>query len=164
METNQEIYFYGTKDDFSYMSNFYNVNFTDKDGIVYNCSEQYFMYQKCKTFEPENKTLLSEILTTKSATKIKSLGRKVKNYDDKIWANLRYNIMVDALYLKFCQNDIIRKELLETKDKYLYEASKNDKIWGIGFYSNDAIDIDKKRFGLNLLGKALMQVREKLQK
>ena len=47
--------------------------------------------------------------------------------------------MLDALRLKFNQNEIIKQKLLETKPKLLYEASKNDKIWGIGFYDNDAI-------------------------
>ena len=40
------------------------------------------------------------------------------------------------------------------------EASKNDKIWGIGYYDKDAILItDKSKFGQNLLGNALMEIR-----
>jgi predicted NAD-dependent protein-ADP-ribosyltransferase YbiA (DUF1768 family) len=44
----------------------------------------------------------------------------------------------------------------------LYEASKYDKIWGIGFYGIDAINADKNKFGRNLLGKALMEIRNEL--
>jgi len=160
METDTEIYFYTLKNKFSYMSNFYKTNFTDKDGIQYICSEQYFMYHKCKTFDPDNNILLQTILTEKSAAKIKQYGRKIKNYNDTIWKEKRYNIMLDALRLKFNQNEIIKKNLLETKPKILYEASKNDKIWGIGFYDKDAID--KSKFGTNLLGKALMEIRNEL--
>ena len=163
METNTEIYFYGFKNKFDYMSNFYKTKFTDKDNIQYNCSEQYFMYNKCKTFDPNNSILLESILTETSATKIKKYGREVQNFNETIWKEKRYNIMLDALRLKFSQNEIIKQKLLETKPKILYEASKNDKIWGIGFYDKDAILItDKSKFGQNLLGNALMEIRNEL--
>jgi ribA/ribD-fused uncharacterized protein len=158
METETEIYFYTLKNKFSYMSNFYKTNFTDKDGIKYICSEQYFMYHKCKTFDPNNNILLETILRETSATNIKKCGRQLKNYNDTIWQEKRYNIMLEALRLKFNQNEIIKQKLLETNPKILYEASKNDKIWGIGFYDNDAIH-NKNKFGTNLLGKALMEIR-----
>jgi len=159
METEKEIYFYNLKNKFDYMSNFYKINFIDKDGIQYNCSEQYFMYNKCKTFDSNNNTLLQAILTETSATKIKKYGREVKNFNDMIWKEKRYNIMLEALRLKFNQNETIKQKLLETKPKILYEASKNDKIWGIGFYDKDAIQTDKSKFGANLLGNALMEIR-----
>ena len=160
METETEIYFYTLKNKFSYMSNFYKTNFIDKDGIKYICSEQYFMYHKCKTFDPDNNILLQTILIETSAAKIKKCGREFKNYNDTIWKEKRYNIMLEALRLKFNQNEIIKQKLLETKPKMLYEASKNDKIWGIGFYDKDAVD--KSKFGENLLGKALMEIRSEL--
>jgi hypothetical protein len=161
METETEIYFYNLKNKFDYMSNFYKTKFTDNDGIKYICSEQYFMYHKCKTFDPNNHMLLQTILTEKSATKIKKCGRQLQNYDDTIWKEKRYNIMLEALRLKFNQNEIIKQKLLETKPKILYEASKNDKIWGIGFYDKDAIH-NKSKFGKNLLGNALMVIRTEL--
>lgn len=159
MEIETEIYFYNLKNKFDYMSNFYKTKFTDKDDIKYNCSEQYFMYYKCKTFDLNNILLLESILKETSPSKIKKHGREVKNFNDTIWKEKRYNIMLEAVRLKFNQNEIIKQKLIETKDKILYEASKNDKIWGIGFYYSDAIQIDKNRFGQNLLGKALMQIR-----
>ena len=128
METATDIYFYGMTNKFSYMSNFYNTNFIDKDGIKYNCSEQYLMYHKCKTFDIQNKKLLTAILTETSAATIKKYGRQVQHYDDTIWNEKRYNIMLEALKLKFNQNQIIKQKLLETKPKLLYEASKFDKI------------------------------------
>lgn len=164
VETKTDIFFYGLKDEFAYMSNFYKTNFVDENGINFNCSEQYFMYRKCLTFEPTNKSLIKEILKETSATKVKKLGRKVKNYDDDIWSKLRYGIMVEALRLKFSQNEDIKQKLINTGGKTLYEASKYDKIWGIGFYAVKAINIDKKLYGTNLLGKALMQVRDDLIK
>lgn len=58
---------------------------------------------------------------------------------------------------------ILKKKLLNTKDKVLFEASKYDKIWGIGYNTKIAYKIDKEKYGLNLLGKVLMEVREELK-
>jgi ribA/ribD-fused uncharacterized protein len=162
METETEIYFYNLKDNFDYMSNFYKTTFTTSNGTTFNCSEQYFMYMKCQTFEPTNTNLLQSILQETSATKIKKFGRSVLNYDDKVWSQIRYQIMLAALRLKFNQNEIIKQKLIATKPKILYEASKNDKLWGIGFYAKDAIKKKKECFGKNLLGKALMEIRDEL--
>ena len=162
METENEIYFYSLKNDYSYMSNFYKTKFYDENGIEFNCSEQYFMFYKCKTFDAENKELLDNILNETTPTKIKKYGRKVKNYNDIIWNEKRYDIMLNGLKLKFSQNEIIKNKLLLTKPKILYEASPKDKIWGIGFSCNNATSVDKNEFGKNLLGKALMTVRDLL--
>jgi ribA/ribD-fused uncharacterized protein len=162
MELENEIYFYGLQNEFNYMSNFYWTSFKDEDGIIYNCSEQYLMYWKCKTFEPNNDVLLNSILSEKSPSIIKKYGRRVKNYDDTIWEEKRYNIMLKGLRLKFNQNKIIKDKLIKTNPKKLFEASKYDKIWGIGYYAIDAIKTDKSKFGRNLLGNALMEIRNEL--
>jgi ribA/ribD-fused uncharacterized protein len=164
METDKEIYFYGINDEFGYMSNFYKTTFKDENEIQFNCSEQYFMYHKCMTFEPLNEKLLNEILNETSATKIKKYGRMIKNFDENVWNEKKYHIMVDALRLKFDQNENIKKKLLETNYKILYEASATDKIWGIGFSCENAINENKIKFGQNLLGKALMQIRYEILK
>ena len=43
----------------------------------------------------------------------------------------------------------------------MYEASKYDKIWGIGMTQQEAKEIEEANFpGENLLGKALMEIRQ----
>lgn len=165
METDNDIFFYGHSDKYKYcyMSNFYKSDFIDSDGIKYFCNEQYFMYKKCKYFDPDNKKLLELIMTDKSPFNIKKYGRQVKNFDETKWEKIRYQIMVDGIRLKFTQSDILKDKLIMTGDKNLYEASKTDKIWGIGYDASDAININKTNFGLNLLGKALMQVRNEIK-
>ena len=61
---------------------------------------------------------------------------------------------------KFEQNEALKEFLVNTGDRILVEASLRDKIWGIGPEQNhtDAADLNKWR-GLNLLGFALMEVR-----
>lgn len=163
METETEIYFYTVKNEFGYMSNFFKTNFVDDKGTPFNCSEQYFMYNKCKTFDPDNKPLLQAILTETSPSTIKSHGRHVQNFNDIIWKEKKYNIMVEALRLKFSQNETIKLKLLETHPKILYEAAPTDNIWGIGLAANTAVMTDKQKFGSNLLGKALMEIRDELK-
>ena len=71
-------------------------------------------------------------------------------------------IMLDGLKLKFSQNSIINNKLKATNDKMLYEAAKYDKIWGIGYSGCDAISIHPSKYGQNLLGKALMEIRNEM--
>jgi ribA/ribD-fused uncharacterized protein len=101
-------------------------------------------------------------LSNKSPTKIKAFGRQVKNFDENIWCEIRYNIMLDGLRLKFSQNSIINNKLKATNNKILYEASKYDKIWGIGYSDYQAIYINPSKYGQNLLGKALMEIRSQI--
>ena len=160
METQSEIYFFRENGKYGAFSNFYHSKFIE-NGIEFNCSEQYFMYYKCLTFDKENKPLLEAILNEKSPAKIKNFGRQVKNYNDKIWNEKRYSVMINALRLKFTQNKDIKDLLISTKEKLLFEASPFDKIWGIGYEGKTAANmIDKTKFGKNLLGQALMEIRD----
>jgi ribA/ribD-fused uncharacterized protein len=158
METVNDIYFYGHKNEFGYMSNFYETTFIEHN-TKFTCSEQYLMYYKCIIFDPLNFALLNAIIKETSPIKIKKFGRQVKNYNDIVWDALRYDIMLNGLRLKFNQNETIKLQLKQTSNKNLFEASIFDKIWGIGFNAAKAISIKKEKFGRNLLGKALMQVR-----
>lgn len=69
---------------------------------------------------------------------------------------------MEGNYLKFTQNEDLKKMLLGTGEKEIAEASPRDRIWGIGFGAKRAGDV-RERWGLNLLGKALMEVRERIR-
>lgn len=165
VETGDKIFFYGhsAEREFNYMSNFYLSSFVDGDGRRFVCSEQYFMYKKCLEFDPKNVELLNAILAETDPAKIKNFGRQVKNYDEKRWDQVRYGAMRDALMLKFGQNLDIKKKLLATSPKKLYEASPYDKIWGIGFDAESAQSVSESQYGQNLLGLCLMEVRSTLK-
>jgi ribA/ribD-fused uncharacterized protein len=162
METNDSIYFFGADGKFGYLSNFFKSPFIFAD-ITFNCSEQYFMYQKCIMFDPGNKKLLTNIINETNPGQIKKYGRSVKNFDEQIWSTTRYNVMKFALQLKFNQNPNLKAQLLSTGNKLLYEASPYDKIWGIGYNAHDAVNMNKNSFGQNLLGKALMEIRNEIK-
>lgn len=54
-------------------------------------------------------------------------------------------------------------QLLATGERELVEASPMDRVWGIG-YGEKKAGLNRHRWGKNLLGKALMDVREQLRK
>ena len=158
--TDKHIFFWG-----EWPSNWFKCHFT-VDGNEFFNSEQYFMYVKAITFGDTE--VAEEILVKGKNPKVaKALGRKVKNYDDKVWNEKRYQVMVEANMLKYSQSEELKELLLNTEldGKHYVEASPLDKIWGVGLSENDPlIDDEKNWLGTNLLGKTLDEVRERLLK
>lgn len=145
-------------------SNWYMCNFTI-DGVVYNCIEQYMMSKKALMFSDLD--AYEKIMENKHPDEIKILGRKVKNFDKKVWDDWKYDIVYTGLYSKFNQNDKLKKLLLSTGDKWIGECNKFDTIWGTGLTTYDMINYNydlNNLPGENLLGKALMDVRDKLKR
>ncbi|KAJ3336268.1 hypothetical protein HDU93_003176 [Gonapodya sp. JEL0774] len=107
---------------------------------------------------------LEAILAATKPGAVKSLGRKVTPYDDDVWSRERYQVVVRGNLAKFSQNIALKEFLLATGEKILVEASPLDRIWGIGL-AKTAPEADKPSQwkGLNLLGFALMEVRERLR-
>ena len=56
----------------------------------------------------------------------------------------------------------MKARLLETGERVLAEASRSDRVWGIGLNESEAGD-RMEEWGQNLLGKALMCVRERIR-
>lgn len=102
------------------------------------------------------------ILSCKTPREAKALGRKVKNFDQKLWERECMDIVTRGNYLRFSQNERLKLILLGTGDKKLVEASPNDRIWGVGFDTFEA-EGKEARWGTNLLGKCLEAVRAKLR-
>lgn len=92
---------------------------------------------------------------------IRNLGRKIPNFSDDVWKEHRFQIVAEGSYLKFSQNEDLKEKLLATGNRELVEASPSDRIWGVGFAARYASD-NRSVWGLNLLGKALMETRERL--
>ena len=145
-----------------YLSNWYMSDFI-ADDIKFTSMEQYMMYKKAQLFNDTE--IMQEILSTDNVGKIKMLGRSVKNYDEVMWNGVRQIVVYEGLYAKFNQNESLRKKLLATENDILAECAVSDCIWGIGLAMNDEKRLSTEEWrGQNLLGFAIMQVREKLSK
>ena len=142
-------------------SNWGNCHFEDfSTGIKFKNSEQAFMWYKAQVFS-DVETM--ELIQKESNPKlVKALGRQVKNFNDAMWNELRFDKMVYVNELKFSQNPYYGQILKNTGTRILVEASPYDKIWGVGLLETDPLIYDEKNWkGLNLLGKALIEVRSK---
>ncbi len=126
------------------------------------CMEQYMMFRKAWLFRDE--AIAKEIMQCNDPGKIKSLGRKVANFDEEKWNKNKYDIVIEGNYHKFIQNKKLLNFLFSTKDKVLVEASPLDTIWGIGMSVDNPDCKDPTKWnGENLLGFALMEVRESIK-
>ena len=101
------------------------------------------------------------ILSTDNPNKCKALGRKVANFNEEIWEKHREDVVERANWCKFSSSGELREMLLQTGIRGMVEAAPNDRVWGIGFREGEA-EANRDRWGLNLLGKALMKVRGRL--
>lgn len=169
METDKHVLFYGhmpNKSQLMYFSQWYPIEFKEQFDentlLTYDNAEQYMMAHKALLFG--DGACYEKIMKTSDPAQIKILGRTIKDFDPDVWDNHKFDIVVNGNRLKFGQNKILLKRLLQTGNKYIAEASPHDKIWGIGLAAAQAIKIPQEKWpGKNLLGHALMIVREENQ-
>ena len=108
--------------------------------------------------------IFGKILNATDPKEIKALGREIKNFDPKIWNQHKFEIVVKGNLGKFAENPELKEFLLSTGNKILVEASPYDKIWGIGMKEGTpGIENHSNWKGENLLGFALMEVRDELR-
>ena len=139
------------RDEYRFLSNFYQCPFEYK-GLIYPNAEAAFQAQKCSTEEDKIKYTLQ-----KNPVRAKQMGKKEPNlladWDEKSPA-----IMREILYAKFSVPKLAEM-LKSTGDAYLEEGNHwHDNRWG-----KCTCERSKDKEGQNLLGKILMEVREKLQ-
>ncbi|OON94245.1 MAG: hypothetical protein ATN32_08345 [Candidatus Epulonipiscium fishelsonii] len=160
------IYFWGHRPSLdgsitkSCLSQWWKCDFT-YNSQTYWCMEQFMMAEKARLFK--DKKILDLILNCNNQEEIKRLGRKVKPFNEKKWNQHREEIVIHGNMEKFSQNNKLKEYLLSTKDKVIVVASPYDTIWGVGVGEQDSRIINPFEWqGLNLLGFALMIVRDRL--
>lgn len=132
------------------------------NGVTYKTAEHWMMAQKAKLFG--DTMLANQIVHCCHPRDAKQLGRSVRKFDNDIWDKHKFAYVIEGNIAKFQQNPAIKKFLLSTGNKVLVESSPVDFIWGVGLHAtNPAINDPKKWKGENLLGFALMEVREHLK-
>jgi len=142
------------------LSQWWPAEFT-VDGVTYPTAEHWMMAAKARLFGDDEG--LAAVLAARSPAVAKAAGRKVRDFHEQKWADERYDIVVTGNLAKFRQHEGLREFLLGTGDRVLVEASPYDRIWGIGMGPNNPDVAHPLRWrGLNLLGFALMDVRERL--
>lgn len=132
-----------------------------EDGVLYRTAEHYMMIQKAKLFDDQE--ILLKMLQKDSPKDVKDLGRQIRNFDPETWDKHKYRIVKQGNYLKFTQNEELKQFLIQTGTKVMVEASPVDPVWGIGLAEDAPNARNPKEWrGENLLGFALMEVRDEL--
>jgi ribA/ribD-fused uncharacterized protein len=132
------------------------------EGITYKTAEHWMMAGKAKLFGDTE--ALQKIVAMVTPAEAKKGGRQVRNFDPAAWDKHKYELVAVGNLHKFRQHPALKEFLLSTGDQVLVEASPRDKIWGIGVGGENPAAKDPKLWeGENLLGFALMEVREKLK-
>lgn len=133
------------------------------EGVRYLHNEQYMMAKKALLFKDTG--TYNKIMVESDPAACKALGKNAANFSQELWDSCKEEIIYNANYAKFSQNPELKAALLATNDAIIAEASPYDKIWGIGLKATDPNSLDPNKWrGQNLLGKALMRVREELRK
>ncbi|MER5521428.1 NADAR family protein [Streptomyces sp. NPDC002763] len=132
------------------------------DGVEYATAEHWMMAGKARLFgdaEAERRAVAAG-----HPAEAKKAGRLVRNFDGATWERERFEIVARGSVHKFGTDPHLREYLLGTGDRVLVEASPVDRVWGIGLAATDEAAADPTRWkGLNLLGFALMEARERLR-
>lgn len=151
------ICFHNPDEENGFLSNWY-LSYFEVAGKTFSSVEQFMMYHKAVCFQ--DRTIAEQIMATNDVVHIKELGRTVTGYNDNIWNGVRQLIVYEGLLAKFSQQDLLKKQLLETKDAILAECAVHDGVWGIGLSMKDERRFDISQWkGKNLLGYTLMIVR-----
>jgi ribA/ribD-fused uncharacterized protein len=151
--------FFGARDAFS---NWHPCHFS-YHGVDFTSVERFMMFSKAKLFNDNESAV--RIFATDDPKAQKAIGRKVKGFEVDRWFEKREGIVFVGCREKFAQDEDLRAQLLESANTHLVEASPYDVIWGVGLGENDPLIADAKNWrGQNLLGIALMRVREGLSR
>lgn len=144
----EPVFFYAGDNEFHCFSNFYRCNI-EVDGKKWPTTEHYFQAMKANS-EPDQE----DIRLAASPGLAKSLASKLV-IDREAWDKKKFDVMLKCLRIKFAQTDL-RTILMKTENRPIYEDSPSDKIWGTGTLKGMGP-------GRNLLGVALMQVRQEIK-
>ncbi|MGA3541831.1 NADAR family protein [Micromonosporaceae bacterium DT194] len=130
-------------------------------GIRYATAEHYMMVGKARLFGDE--AIAEQMLTAGHPGAVKTLGRKVRGFDQATWDVHAFDLVVAGNVAKFHQHPDLGQYLTRTGERVLVEASPVDRVWGIGLTATDPRAHDPARWrGRNLLGFALMHARAQL--
>jgi ribA/ribD-fused uncharacterized protein len=143
------------------LSQWYQSPFSVNE-IVYHSAAHWMMARKALLFG--DRETYRRIIRADRLDEVRSLSRSIANFDETKWSECKYEIVREGNFHKFNQSKKLRAYLLSTGSAVLAEANPSDNVWGIGL-SKDAKNVTDPYTweGLNLLGFAIMEVREYLR-
>ena len=146
----------------SIYSNFHDAPFKDTfSDTDYTCTEQFIQSEKARLFK--DTVSHAKIMETKDPVDMKNFGKRIKGFNDHVWAENRAIIAKKGVFLKFEQNPQLQTALLATTGLFA-ECNPSDPVFGIGLpmTHKDASNPLKWKDDCNLMGAILVEVREEI--
>ena len=140
----------------------HNIGTFKKDGVSYNCGEQYISSQKAKLFKDPD--TLNKIMNENHPVKQKQLCKNIKNFDNTEWENKAEELITPGLHAKFSQCKDAKDMLQKTGSRLIVEANPYDTFLGGGVHLRSNMWKNNELKGRNMMGKILMSIRTKLNR
>lgn len=152
----ESVVFYKTNEDFGGLSNMAAGYPLQVNDIHIRTAEA--LYQACRF--PHLPDVQSEIIGQHSPMTAKMKSKPHRKDSRSDWDEIRYKVMRWCLRVKLAQNyEEFGRLLLATRDRPIVEQSRKDDYWGakLADVSGDTL------IGQNVLGRLLMELRERLK-
>ncbi|HBN8613186.1 NADAR family protein [Pseudomonas aeruginosa] len=147
---------YKTKEDFGGLSNMASGYPLQVNGVRILTTEA--LYQACRF--PHMPEVQREIIGQHSPMTAKMMSKPHRKDSRADWDEVRYKIMRWCLRVKLAQNYAeFGRLLLATRDRPIVEQSRKDDYWGAKLADESGATL----VGQNVLGRLLMELREKLK-
>jgi ribA/ribD-fused uncharacterized protein len=147
---------YKTKEDFGGLSNMASGYPLQINGVRILTTEA--LYQACRF--PHLPEIQREIIGQHSPMTAKMKSKPHRKDSRPDWDEVRYKVMRWCLRVKLAQNyEEFGRLLLATRDRPIVEQSRKDDYWGAKL----ADEAGDTLTGQNILGRLLMELREKLK-
>lgn len=147
---------YKTKEDFGGLSNMASGYPLHINGIRILTTEA--LYQACRF--PHMPEVQREIIGQHSPMTAKMKSKPHRKDSRPDWDDVRYKVMRWCLRVKLAQNyEEFGRLLLATRDRPIVEQSRKDDYWGAKLSDETGDTL----IGQNVLGRLLMELREKLK-
>nr|CAD2200638.1 unnamed protein product [Meloidogyne enterolobii] len=131
-------------------------------GINFTTMEKYFTWQKARYFADFE--IAEHILQLQNPDQITRIGHRIRGFKSDEWNKVRDKIMYMGLWAKFTQNVQLFKQLRETGNALIAEATEVNKYWTCGIWSSDLHRLSDPSSwdGENKLGDLLMELRKEI--
>lgn len=147
---------YKTKEDFGGLSNMASGYPLQINGVRILTTEA--LYQACRF--PHMPEVQREIIGQHSPMTAKMKSKPHRKDSRPDWDDVRYKVMRWCLRVKLAQNyEEFGRLLLATRDRPIVEQSRKDDYWGAKLVD----ETGQTLVGQNVLGRLLMELREKLK-
>ncbi|GAB1521475.1 hypothetical protein RhiTH_004571 [Rhizoctonia solani] len=151
------IYFNTPEQDYGFLSRWHVSRFTSSR-FTYRTVQQYMAHRKGLLFAPTS-SYTAAILDTTNPSALLKLSGQIPGFNESVWQRERIRLLMTANWLRFTQDSSMKARLLGTKSRELIESDPNDRYLGVG-YDVAAAPINRAKWGSNIHGKVLMQVRK----